>query len=42
MVIISKRLGYLDIEAGDRLISKTQEVERLLSGFIKKLTAKDF
>jgi len=42
MVIVARRLGYLDVEDGDELMLKTQEVARLLSGFIKKLSAKDF
>lgn len=39
MLIIAGKLGYIDDTEQQDLILKTEEVGRLLSGFIKKLTA---
>ena len=42
MVIISKRLGYIDSEVEAALLSQTEEVGKMLSAFISKLSAKDY
>lgn len=39
MLIIAERLGYIDESTKSDLIIKTEEVSKLLSGFIKKLSA---
>ena len=41
MLIIAAKLGYLKSEEQARLIQKVDEVSRLISGFIKKLSAED-
>lgn len=42
MVLLAKELGYLDIDQQIRLLEKTEEVGRLISGFLRKLSAKDY
>lgn len=37
--LLARDLGYLDHTAADTLISKSQEVKRMLTSFLKKLTA---
>jgi len=39
MLIIANRLKYIDNFTFDKLTSDTEEVSKLLSGFIKKLSA---
>ena len=39
MLIIAKRLGYIDESIQKQLILQTEEVSKLLSGFVKKLSA---
>jgi four helix bundle protein len=41
MLILAERLGYIDETNSKSLIVKTEEVSRILSGFIKKLSAMD-
>jgi four helix bundle protein len=42
MLIIAGKLNYINEADQQELISKTEEVGRLLSGFIKKLSATDY
>lgn len=42
MLLIAQKLGYITNVQQEELINKTDEVSRLLSGFIKKLSAVDF
>lgn len=37
MLIVAEKLGYIDNGISDRLLIETNEIGRLLSGFIKKL-----
>ena len=37
MLLVANRLGYLSIEQCEQLTKNAQEVQKLLSGFIKKL-----
>lgn len=41
MIIVAERLKYIDLTQKNQLIEDVEEVSRLLSGFIKKLSAKD-
>ncbi len=40
MVYLSERLGYINGKLKDELISKSDEVQKLISGFIKSLKSK--
>jgi four helix bundle protein len=42
MLIIAGRLSYLDQNRQIELLESTEEVGRLLSGFVKKLSARDY
>ncbi|HUS25877.1 MAG TPA: four helix bundle protein [Nevskiaceae bacterium] len=42
MLIIAERLSYVHADKQVVLIAKTEEVGRLLSGFVAKLSAKDY
>jgi four helix bundle protein len=42
MLMIALELGYVNNEQQRKLLDMTQEVGRLLSGFIKKLSAIDY
>lgn len=42
MIIIARRLGYIDEKTETNLIEKINEIGRLISGFIKKLSAEDY
>lgn len=41
MLIISSRLGYIDSKTHQKLLSDIDEISRMPSGFIKKLSSKD-
>lgn len=41
MLIIAERLDYITSTQKDILISSSEEVSKILSGFIKKLSSKD-
>lgn len=42
MIYLAQKLNYIDNNQEDKLHQQTTEVGRLLSGFIKKLSAKDY
>lgn len=41
MLLIAPDLGYVDIEKQEKLLAISEEVSRLITGFIKKLSAED-
>lgn len=42
MLLLAKELGYINQEDQISLLNKTEEVGKLISGFIRKLSAKDY
>lgn len=42
MLLIACKLGYLSEEKQKTLLEQTEEVGRLISGFVRKLPAKDY
>lgn len=37
MLFIAYKLGYINLQDSNKLVEKVQEIQKLLSGFIKKL-----
>lgn len=42
MLLLAERLGYIEAAQQEILISKVNEVGKLISGFVRKLSAKDY